>query len=80
MKRHRVGGSGLRTRAVAMARRYRITGATYSNEAFDLTQHIASLLSQADREAGNSVVGAGYSDKNWKLAERLVRGKFKRRA
>ena len=45
---------------------------TYSNEAFDRTQSLASMLTERDRMAGRSAPVAGYSAENAALAGGLV--------
>jgi len=47
--------------------------ATYSNEAFDRAQALAQVLTDLDRKAGRAAPAYGYSDANFKEAERIVR-------
>ena len=45
---------------------------SYSNGIFDLAQHVANLLTLADRKAGREAPAYGYSAENFARAEAMI--------
>ncbi len=45
---------------------------SYSNGVFDLAQHVANLLTLADRKAGREAPAYGYSSENFARAEAMI--------